>query len=346
MKKILQNIVKLINHNESFVLVTILNQFGSAPRKTGTRMLVRSNGRTNGTIGGGPLEGKVLKLAREVMGTKNPIVRHFMLTNETNPDADMICGGEIEILIDYIEASDENIKQLFAKALTLLEGDRKVWWITEISGDENIQKSIFSLASNEGIVYGAVSYNKRIIGELISNARGRNAVLVQIDSKRFLVEPLNNNCTVYIFGGGHISQQLAMLTIICGFRTIILDDRPEMVNRERFPLVDDIIVLESFESYLNKIQITKESYIVVLTRSHLQDKNVLSSVLKTEACYIGMIGSRNKRDIIYKTLLEGGYTKGELQRIHTPIGLSIGAESPEEVAISIIAELIKTRSKR
>jgi xanthine dehydrogenase accessory factor len=151
---------------------------------------------------------------------------------------------------------------------------------------------------------------------------------------------------VYLFGAGHVSLQVARLAKIVDFHTVVLDDRHEFANRERFAGADDIQVLSSFEEACGDLDIDADSCLVILTRGHLHDKTVLRQALGTQAGYIGMIGSRRKRDLIYTALRAEGFSAGDLNKVHCPIGLAIGAQTPEEIAVSIVAELIRFRANR
>ena len=150
--------------------------------------------------------------------------------------------------------------------------------------------------------------------------------------------------TVYLFGAGHVSLQTAILAKRVGFETVVLDDRMEFANRCRFSDADDVRVLASFEQAFEGLEIHADSYLVILTRGHLHDKTVLQQALKTPAGYIGMIGSRKKRDAVYRALEKEGFSSADFEKVHCPIGLSIGAQSPEEIAVSIVAEMIHARS--
>ncbi len=152
--------------------------------------------------------------------------------------------------------------------------------------------------------------------------------------------------TAFLFGAGHVSQQLARLTRMVGFRTVVLDDRAEFASRERFPDADDIRVLPRFEDAFSGLPVDTGSFIVILTRGHSHDRTVLSGALRTPAAYIGMIGSHRKRDTIYQALREEGFTEDDLKRVHCPVGLDIGAETPEEIAVSIAGEMIKFRARQ
>jgi xanthine dehydrogenase accessory factor len=156
------------------------------------------------------------------------------------------------------------------------------------------------------------------------------------------VEPVLQTPTLFIFGGGHISLSLAQIGRLLGFKIAVIDDRPEFANRERFPEAD-LIVAQNFGSVFYSLQIDRLSYLVIVTRSHKDDQQVLEQAIKTPARYIGMIGSKTKIKTIFNNLLAGGVDQKTLDAVHTPIGLEIFAETPEEIAVSIMAEIIKIR---
>ena len=181
--------------------------------------------------------------------------------------------------------------------------------------------------------------------ELLVEASSTQPSVVTCEGKRFFVEPLSSEGTVYIFGAGHIGQKLAPLTKFVGFQTVVLDDREQFANRELFGSADRVVVLESFDDAMKDLAIDEQSYLVIVTRGHAHDKTVLGQALKTSAGYIGMIGSRKKRDATYAVLAGEGFTTQDLLRVHSPIGLNIRAETPEEIAVSIVAELIQARAE-
>ncbi|ASJ20204.1 dehydrogenase [Brachyspira hampsonii] len=150
---------------------------------------------------------------------------------------------------------------------------------------------------------------------------------------------------VYIFGGGHVSYDLAEVLYKIGFNCIVIDDREEFANKSRFPNASKII-LEDYENVFDKINISNRDYIVIVTRGHSNDYIVEKNALKTDALYIGMIGSKNKIRTLHDRLKkEENYTDEMISRVHAPIGIAIGAETTEEIAISIAAELILVRAK-
>jgi xanthine dehydrogenase accessory factor len=156
------------------------------------------------------------------------------------------------------------------------------------------------------------------------------------------VEPILQTPNLFIFGGGHISLALAKMGKLLGFKIAVFDDRPEFANRDRFPEAD-VVMAEDFDKVFPTLKLDRLSYVVIVTRSHKDDQRVLEQSLKTRAGYIGMIGSKTKVKALFNNLIEKGVDKGLLESVHTPIGLEIHAETPEEIAVSILAEIIKVR---
>ena len=150
---------------------------------------------------------------------------------------------------------------------------------------------------------------------------------------------------VLIFGAGHIAACVSKLAKTVRFKVTIIDDRKEFANQDRFPEADEIIA-EDTEKALTHLNITPSSYIIVLTRGHLKDEEVLGSVIKSGAAYVGMIGSRKKNATVFQHLEEQGIFREELEKVHTPIGIDINAQTPEEIAVSIMAEIIQARRKK
>jgi len=156
------------------------------------------------------------------------------------------------------------------------------------------------------------------------------------------IEPILTPPTLYIFGGGHISLPLARMGKLLGFKIAVIDDRAEFANADRFPEADSILAGD-FAKVFPRLKIDKSSYIVIVTRNHQYDDMVLEWAVGTKAKYIGMIGSKAKTKAVFSHLLTKGITKERLDRVHAPIGLEIKAQTPEEIAVSILAEIIKVR---
>src|SRR5215468_6081042 len=155
------------------------------------------------------------------------------------------------------------------------------------------------------------------------------------------VEPILPQPMVYLFGGGHVSIAVARAAHTAGFAIGVVDDREAFANKERFPMAQEVFT--SYEDAFEKVRPNAASYLVIVTRGHKEDMRVLAWAVRTEARYVGMIGSKRKVLSVYKALEQEGYGPEEFERVYAPMGLDIGALSPEEIAISIVAELVAVR---
>ncbi|NPV92491.1 MAG: XdhC family protein [Firmicutes bacterium] len=344
MKKLYQNMLELLRQGESFVRATILSSTGSTPRVAGAEMIIRRDGSIIGTIGGGMLEAEVRRMAREVFLTGRSAARTFDLSEADRSGMNMVCGGAQEVFWDWVDAGDPRNLLIFTQVKEMLAVRPRAALITRIGGgdrgDEGPGRWLVRL---DGTGIEDFPYTDDWLKLLAGSANTRYPKTVTLEGTRFQVEPIRLRGTVYIFGAGHVSQQLAVLTDMVEFQTVILDDREEYASRERFPGADQVIVLESFDEAMPGLPIDRDSYVVIVTRGHVHDYTVLEQALGTDAGYIGMIGSRSKRSKVFQALLKQGFSERDLERVHSPIGIDIKADTPEEIGVSIIAELIKAR---
>ncbi len=342
---IFQSLAGLLAAGESLVLATIVNRSGSAPRAVGSRMVVRQDGTIVGTIGGGILEARVQDLAKEVFGHSQAVLKQYVLTAQDASQMGMVCGGVVQTLVQFLDASQPDNLDLYQDIVASLEARQRAWLITALPSIFDVPQSAAQhLLKSERTIVG--SLDQQAVQALIAQASAGQPELISYQGKEYLVEALCHEGTVYIFGAGHVSQQLAPLATLVGFSTVVLDDRQEFANRERFPNAAEVIVLDSFPRALEGLEINADSYLVLVTRGHAHDQTVLREALLTKAGYIGMIGSRRKRDAIYAALDKEGFSRQDFDRVFSPIGLAIGAETPEEIAVSIVAELIQVRAEK
>jgi xanthine dehydrogenase accessory factor len=343
MKVLFREMAKLLHNGDSFVVATLFDKTGSAPRTAGAKMLVRPDGSITGTIGGGRLEANAMELAREAMASRRTTIQAFDLSGKDVAEMDMICGGKGEILIDFIDAADESNRAVCRAASEILENKEKAWLVTAFGKDLASRQQC--LVRRDGTLVGRLDADPAFLAKLTAGPAKISIHAEALDGPRFLVEPIRRAGTAYIFGAGHVSQRIAPLCETVGFRTVVLDDRPEYASCERFPQPTELVVLKVFEP-LPELPVDEDSYLVIVTRGHLHDRTVLEQALRTKAGYIGMIGSKRKRDAVYQALLEQGYRREDLARVCSPIGVEILAETPEEIAVSIVGEMIKVRAER
>ena len=342
MNRLYKEILKLLAQGGKAVLATVIQQSGSAPRKGGAQMMIREDGSFVGSIGGGRLEADVLSEARTVMAAGKGRVLDFHLTGTEVAETEMICGGDVEVFLDPLSSEQMD---LYAELIELQKrGDEAV--LASMISEGPIQEGMVQkgLISAEGESFGPLALDHKIQQSAQEVIKERKVRLIPYDKGRLYLEPIYAEPTLYIFGAGHISRYIAPVATMVGFQVIVIDDRPEFASREHFPQSDEIWV-EEFERIGEKIETDEQTYMVIVTRGHMHDYTVLKQVLPMECRYIGMIGSIRKRNMIYKKLLEEGHSQEELDRIHAPIGLAINAETPEEIAVSIVAELIRVRGE-
>jgi xanthine dehydrogenase accessory factor len=345
MSRLAQTICSLLAQGEELVVATILSHEGSTPRTAGTKMVIRSGGDSIATVGGGLVEAEVVKAADEVLRERRAQIRAFDLTGQDIAGMDLVCGGRLEILIELMSPTREN-KQVFQGLVEALQARKKSLLVADLGpSHEPGARVARSLVLEDGTVLGDLAPPPRVLEILAQRAaQARYPVLVIVEGHRYSVEACLPQGTVYLFGAGHVSQQVAPLAKLVNFATVVMDDRTDFANRQRFPDADEIRVLDSFDRSLEGLDIDGDSYIVIVTRGHLHDKTVLRAALRTAARYIGMIGSRIKRDRIFRELEAEGFTMQDFARVCSPIGLDIGAETPEEIGISIVGELVRQRA--
>jgi len=321
-KQLCNDAIRLLESGESFVQATILKSSGSVPRGTGACMFIFRDGSILGTVGGGALEAGIMKAAPEIFETKRTRVIDMVLDGNDAVATGMICGGSATALIDYIDPENPGNLEFYSALRSTLQNGSQAWIVTAPISDGSHSQC---LLLPDGTRLGTDGFNSD-------------------DNAEVYMHRIGTDGTVYIFGAGHCGEKLAHLLHTVGFLTVVIDDRAEFANTTRFPEADKILVPESMDIPFGDTVFNDDSYIVIVTRGHTQDELVLRGALRTGAGYIGMIGSRKKRDSIYARLLTDDYTQADIDRVTSPIGIPIEADTPEEIAVSIAAELIKVRA--
>lgn len=327
-----QEILTKLQEDRSVALVTIIAKNGSAPRLPGSKMIVERDGSSHGTIGGGRMEHAAIAAAVQVAAGAAPVLSEFdMHGTGSKGDTDMICGGVQLVLIEQLTP---DMAPLFEQALDCFVGGAKGVWMIDISDPEVPLRSFLDMR----ISPLPLNIDFKTI------MRRRITQLIQMGEQSLVIDPLPQCGTVVLIGGGHVSKEVAQLASYVDFEVVVCDDRQAFSNGERFPMARATHVLEGYRNLFQTIGQGEEYYLLIITRGHDSDQEVLAQALRTPARYIGMIGSRRKREICYGNLRDQGFGDADFARVHCPIGLSIGSESPKEIAVSIVAELIAARS--
>lgn len=343
MKEIMNQALELLKQNESFVFTMVIEHAGSTPRGTGAKMIVRKNKEIFGTIGGGLVEAQVQEKSQEIFENKKTMIRTFHLNKKEAAEMHMICGGDLTVLAFYVDASNPNNRTVYESICDEIKKNKKFWIVRMTDREGEICKVVIK---DDATMVGILKENvdKEEIKKYAMAAK-KCDILNKEDGQTWITEAVSSISKAYLCGAGHVAYKTQPLLNYVDFHTVVIDDRDKFANRERFKGADEIVVLDSFHVIFDKMNIDEDSYIIIVTRGHGHDKTVLAKALKTKAKYIGMIGSRKKTNQVYKELLEEGFTTFDFERVHTPIGISIQAETPEEIAVSIAAELIQVRAK-
>jgi len=340
---IYKHLQRMIESRTHSAIACVISRTGSGPREAGAMMLVAEDGFSAGTVGGGLLEAQVMDLAQTVIQSGKPVCETFNLDADAAADDGMVCGGIVEVIIDRICPSDSTTIALYETLLNNLKQRNTVHLIISIQEHSGGIRTGLGLFSLDGADPGTLPISAEEIESLAGETGNHFPLLAALREQRFFVLPINLPEIVFIFGAGHISQDLAPVCRAVGFYPVVLDDRKDFANPQLFPDADEVVVVDSFSRCFDRIDVDEKSFVVVVTRGHSHDREVVSQALKTPAKYIGMIGSRRKRDGIYMTLRKEGFKDVDLKRISSPIGLNIGAQTPAEIAVSIVAELIAVR---
>jgi len=352
MEDIYIEIVRALEKKGKVAMATLISREGSAPRAVGAKYLVKGDGTSLGSIGGGCVEAEVWQEAQKVMEMGERKILHFELTSEQLAESGLICGGNIDIFLEPIREEFLNIYQEVVR-MRQKGGSAILTTLVSVDGayskGEEAKVLIKTSGEKIGSLLGGIELEKKVLrkSETLFKEKKPKVLVLNYGNRemQILLEPIFSEPTVYIFGAGHISEQVAPLAKKVHFKVVVLDDREMFANKERFPVADEVIVLE-FERCFDQLNIDDSSYIVIVTRGHLYDGFVLEQAVKSNARYIGMIGSKKKIQTLYQNLIEKGIDKETLGRVHAPIGIDINSETPEEIAISIIAELIKVRGEQ
>lgn len=314
-------ILKTLEMYMSAVMVTVCETSGSVPRGPGAKLVVFENGSISGTIGGGSIEAKAIQNAKEMLGKPNTVITHRYQLNTGN-ELNMLCGGTLTLMFESFLSGKSTVQQFLKFGKSLEQPEGLIWKVDF----KTSTRMLCTLNEIQQIHPGSIKKPIYKEGE-------------------FYLEPVLPQSKLFLVGAGHVAAAVADMAMKVDFNIIVIDDRVDLLTTDRFPKNTTFKSIDQFSNIATAFTNSTGGYIVILTRNHSFDEAVLEAALNTNACYIGMIGSRKKRNTIYDNLKVKGITEDLLNTVKSPIGLNIGAETPEEIAVSIIAELIHERSK-
>lgn len=328
MRKWLWETVHALEAGSAVELVTVAEASGSTPRGVGAIMAVFPGGRALGTIGGGNVEYEAQQLAARLLESGGSALRRFRFVQGDAASLGMVCGGDVTVQFQYLPAGEGQAAAVLRDLAEASAGDLDTWLVRKIEGEA---VSAMGTADRNGFRHLAAPPPPSLL---------RNG---PVFDGGWLSIPIVRAGRVYIFGGGHVSRALVPAIAAVGFRPVVYDDRPEFASSALFPQAERVLC-GSFAEIARQVSLTADDYAVVMTRGHQADYEVLEQILRSGAKYLGCIGSKRKLALCRERLLAAGFTPEEYARVHAPIGLAIGAETPEEIAVSITAQLIAVRA--
>lgn len=326
METILTAMLDALARGERVVLCSILASSGSSPRGAGAWMAVFADGHTLGTVGGGAVEYMAAQRAMGCLCTNTPELKSYDLRPDEVESVGMICGGRVTVYSQVFTPDMDAEIAVLRRWRSVLGGEKDAWLLMELSG-ERVQR--FEVLTSEEIPDDRWKY-------FTAKAVWRDDLYV---------EPICRAGKVYLFGGGHVGKALVPVLATVGFPVVVFDNREALAKIENYPAARAVI-FGDFGKIYEKVTLTENDYAVIMTPGHRADFEILAQVLKSDASYIGCIGSKHKVAKTRELLLARGFADADIARIHSPIGLPILAETPEEIAISIAAEMIEHRAKR
>ena len=348
MQEVFHEAVNRLEKGESVVVATVIRTKGSTPQKPGAKLLVRQDGTGAGTLGGGCVEGDIWFAAKQLMQQGGEAeYREYELNEELAAEDGLVCGGTMYFLIDPVYTPEDYLP--YAREIDFAyKGEGAVALATVIKsgndGKSRIGDKLFirENGKTEGTL-GNLETDKGAIEKAnILMIHGRNEYVMTASGAEYFIEAYTTPPQLVICGGGHVSRALASLAKPLEFRLFITDDREEFANEDRFPEAD-IIVSEKPEDALPNLPINPNTFIVVATRGHRYDNSALLAAAKTPARYVGLMGSKRKTILIYEDLMRSDLSLDRIREIRSPIGLDIKARTPEEIAISIMSEVLMFR---
>ena len=339
MKEFLNEINNWLVDKKDFAVATVIQTWGSAPRPVGSSMLIDADMNMMGSVSGGCVEGAVVREAMDVLATNKPKLLSFGVTDEEAWEGGLSGGGAIRVFVErFVGFDNEKISEILRGCL---EQNKGCTLMLKIGGEES--EHVLVLANGE-----VISENKAT-DILINNARRayseRKSQTIELGEDKWFAQVFPSKDRLIIVGAAHIAVDLVHLAHYFGFETLVIDPRGIFADKTQFPTAPDRLVNDWPAEVLPEYTIDEYTFAVLLTHDPKIDDQALEILLKERTAYIGALGSKKTHEKRVKRLTEKGFSEEQIASIHAPIGVDINAKSAREIALSIIAELIKVRNK-
>jgi xanthine dehydrogenase accessory factor len=346
MRDLMPSVEQWRQDGASIALATVVETWGSSPRKVGAKMGMTSDGGIVGSVSGGCVEGAVVEAGLLTLEEDQGRLLHFGVADETAWEVGLACGGTIEVFVEPLRDAHYDL------TVEAVAQDRSVCTVTVVGGTDAWlgQKLSLVLDGGETVISSGQAELDESLLQVARDALAANRPMrMEIDAPAEPGQRMDVFADVtpappllVMVGGVHIAVALGELAHVLGYRTVVIDPRKSFGSQERFPQVDRLVT-EWPDDALKTIRLTPSTSVAVLTHDPKIDDRALKIALPSRAGYVGALGSRKTQAKRRQRLLDSGLTQQQLDRLRGPIGLRIGAETPEEIALSIMAEIVAAR---
>lgn len=338
MRDILEDVTRWTEQGKAIALATVVQTWGSSPRQEGAKMAISEGGEIAGSVSGGCVESAVAETGLQVLKSGLPQLVHFGVADETAWSVGLACGGSLDVFVERLDPEQFNFLR------ELLINEEPAASVTVVSGPEaTLGRKLTLNLDDPSARYGSLEAgpDDQTV-ELAHQVTEPSLLDMEAEGVQAFVDLMPPPPTLIIVGGNQIAITLSSLAKTMDMRTVVVDPRRAFATEERFPDVDQLIQTwpaEAFES----VALTETTAVVMLTHDPKIDEPALTLALTSPAFYIGALGSKRTQAKRRKRLSESGLTEAELDRLHGPVGLELGADTPDEIALSIMAEIVATR---
>lgn len=342
MLDIFKQICEWVDAGENFALATVAQTWGSSPRQIGSSMAIRPDSTVIGSVSGGCVENDVIEIARQVLNTGKPHLAEYGVSNETAWSVGLTCGGRISVLIEIHPAFATNTTEveIWPELRSSLANGKPAILLTQWPEAEARHLLVFQDGKHIGDWQESTSL---AIDLAISQYRSRQSATIELEGQRTLVQIFPKPDRLVIIGAAHISIPLVGFAKKLGFSVIMIDPRRIFANASRFQEQPDQMIAEWPQEVLPGLEVDADCYAVLLTHDPKIDDPALHNLLETDVRYIGALGSRKTHEKRRDRLKEAGFSDEQIARIRGPVGLDINAKTPEEIALSIMAEIVQVK---
>ena len=333
MRDVLDDIERWRSEGKRVALATVVATWGSAPRAVGGKMAVAEGRQIAGSVSGGCVENAVAEAAGEVLRSGRPRLLKFGVSDDTAWSVGLACGGAIEVFVEPLADAAYGLVRDAVRA------ERSVAITTVIQGPaEHVGRKLVLTADGRtaGDLGNPIDRETR---NALTDGRSRRA---SIGEDELFVDVLLPSPRLVVVGGVHIAVALVKLASALGWRTVLVDPREAFGNRARFPGVDEILS-EWPDAALGRLALNENTAVAILTHDPKLDDPAVTAALASPAFYVGALGSTRTQEKRRKRLLEAGVSEEGLARLHAPIGLDLGGRAPEEIALSVMAQIVAVR---